>query len=126
MVDVAKLPIDLDHKDSALPKLLAWLDANNATRPSNLPTCVACADSVGCKVLDWGNQTVTLICLKNMSDEVVHCFIIRREEFDALPDESLIRTPLMLEGLETSGWSDQENVYLLIGSAPGVHVKAPQ
>lgn len=130
MVDVAKSTTRSDFKldlvESDLKKIFAFLNSKNAICPDDLPECVACADSVGCKIVAWGEESVTLICLKNESDLVVHCFIIPRREFDTLPNESRIRETLRVDDLETSGWSDQANVYLLVGSGPNVKVKAPK
>ena len=126
VVDVAQNPPKLDLKHHDLDALLAHLKKNNATCPDSLPSCVACADSVGCAVLEWGQESVTMICLNNQSGDVVHCFVIPRDQLEALPPEASMRKPLKMNKLTTSGWSDQKFVYVLVGSAPGVNVEAPK
>ncbi|MGI9240389.1 MAG: hypothetical protein ACR2RV_06280 [Verrucomicrobiales bacterium] len=125
MVEFAVSDFKLDHRESDLPKLYAWLNANNATCPTEIPDCVGCPESIGCKVVAWNDENVTLICLRNKTREVVHCFVVPRDQFDDLPDEKLLRESHSFDDLETCGWTDQENVYLLVGSASGVKVNAP-
>lgn len=125
MVEVAKSPFVLKFKDPDLPNLFTWLNDNQATCPSELPACVANSGSVGCTVVDWGEEKVTLICLKNDGDQTVHCFIVPRAEFGSLPEEAQIRKNHTVADLDTSGWSDTKHVYLLVGSEPGVPVKSP-
>ncbi len=76
---------------------------------------------------DLGNDdNVTLICLRNNASQVVHCFVIPRDEVKRLPDEKDIRSNYVLGGLETTAWSDDDFVYLLVGSEAGVKVTAPE
>ena len=67
-----------------------------------------------------------LSSLRNNASQVVHCFVIPRSEFKKLPAEKIIRSTQMIDGLETAAWSDEELVYLLIGSEEGVKVRAPE
>jgi hypothetical protein len=126
MVEFAASEFKLDHHEKDLPKIYTWLNANNATSPSTLPDCVDCKQSVGCKIIEWNNQRVTLICLRNGDDQVVHCFVVPRDEFAKLPDEQQIRNKLKVDQLETCGWTDPDNLYLLVGSTKAVRVKAPK
>lgn len=126
MVEFAVSEFKLDHRESDLKKLYAWLNANNATCPTEIPECVGCPESIGCKVVAWNDDDVTLICLRNTTNQVVHCFVIPRDQFDQLPDEAQIRSALTVAELETCGWTDRDNVYLLVGSAKGVGVNAPK
>lgn len=125
MVDFAVSNFQLDHRESDLSKLYAWLNANNATCPIEIPDCIGCPESIGCKVVAWNDKSVTLICLRNQTKEVVHCFVIPRGQFDELPDEKRLREILSLDDLDTCAWTDEENVYLLVGSERGVKVNAP-
>ena len=125
MVDFAHGKFELDLKDRELPKLYKWLNAKNATCPTNIPACIGTKESIGCKIIDWNEESVTLICLLTATDEVVHCFVLPLNDFESLPDEKLIRSTLKLDDLETCGWTDQDNLYLLVGSTKGVKVAAP-
>ena len=126
MVKLAVGEFELDHRESDLQKLYAWLNANNATCPTDIPECVGCPESIGCKVIAWNDDSVTLICLRNATNQVVHCFVIPRDQFGELPDEQRLRTELTVADLKTCGWTDQSNVYLLVGSAKDVRVNAPR
>ena len=123
--EIANSNFKLDLEEQDLPKLYAWLNANNATYPVAIPDCIGCHESVGCKIIDWSEDRVTLICLRNGTKQVVHCFVIPRSEIEKIPDEERIRATLAVGDLETCGWTDQNNLYLLVGSAKGVEVSAP-
>ena len=125
MVEIAHGGLKLDHHEKDLDRLYDWLNKVGATCPDELPVCVECTETVGCKIIDWNDDKVTLICLRNNSSQVVHCFVIPREQFDQLPDEAQIRNNLLMDGLDTTAWSDQELVYLLVGSKEGVKVTSP-
>jgi len=127
MVGLANSPLVLDHEHTDLKDIYEWLESKSATCPiDQLPQCADSTKAVGCKIIDWGEEkTVTLICFKNDEEQVVHCFVVPRELLKDLPGEDQIRKPLTLSNLETCGWTDEKFVYLLIGSAKGVHVSAP-
>ena len=128
MVEIARGELKLDHEDKELENLYDYLNKMEATCPTSLPVCVECTETVGCKVIGWNDEedSVTLICIRNNASQVVHCFVIPRSEFKKLPEEKIIRSNQMIDGLETTAWSDDELVYLLIGSKEGVKVKAPE
>ena len=126
MAEFAAGKFKLDHTDSELPKLYDWLNANNATCPTDLSVSVGVQDAVGCKVIEWNDESVTLICVRNETDQVVHCFVLPRDEFEDLPDEKLMRSRFMVDDLETRGWTDQDYLYLMVGSQKGVQVPTPK
>ena len=126
MVEFAQSDFELDHKDPDITKIYAWLHDKDAICPAGLPESIGAKEAFGCKVLDWDKNDVTLICLVNDSDQIFHCFIIPRSEFDTLPEEKTLRNTLKLDGVETCSWTDKEHLFLLVGSDKDVNVSAPE
>lgn len=126
MVEFASSNFKLDHTEESLPALYDWLNENDATCPTELSTSVAVESSVGCKVLEWNDESVTLICLRNDTNQVIHCFVLPHEEVESLPAESLMGTPFMMDELETCCWTDDDFLYLMVGSSKGVKLPTPK
>lgn len=122
MADFALNRLQLQHKGSALPELKGWLTAHNAPAIDRLSEGVASARGLGCAVVGWGDNRVSLICFKNSEDQVVHMFVIDRCVVDCDSVETLLAEKVEKSGLETAGWADDSKVYLLVGASSEVHL----
>ena len=123
MADYAKNKISLGHQASDWKELNQWLSTKTKLKCGDLPKSIASLNTKGCNVVDWGETHVTLYCFsKGDNGEVVHLFVIDKASLGDVPPCSILCEPLEAGGLETAGWQDEEKVYLLIGSKPGVHV----
>jgi hypothetical protein len=123
MADYAKNNLSLGHKASDWKELNSWLSTKTKLKCGDLPKSIASLNTMGCNVVDWGKTHVSLYCFaKGENGEVVHLFVIDKASLGDVPPCSILCKPLEAEGLETAGWQDEEKVYLLIGSKPGVHV----
>ena len=119
MVEFLESDFKLQHFNSDIAELNAWLKAKEASYPGKLPDCVDCPESIGCKIVEWEGQNVTLVCLRNSTKQTVHCFVVPRSVFEDIPDEELIRRKFTLKDLETCGWTDEKNLYLRMYSGTG-------
>ena len=108
-------------KSPQLRALLQRLDSQNAPVYRKFPECLEDREGVGCKVFEWGKHTVSLICFKKATGEVVHLFMIKREAIDGANPDTVFEVATR-HGLETRGWADSDNVYVLVAGAKGVTV----
>ena len=76
---------------------------------------------MGCKSIDWNGSKVGLVCFTNDSGDIVHLFTADKSSLNGTEIASLTN-PETIRGLETAGWSDDDHVYMLVGSKPGVGV----
>jgi hypothetical protein len=76
---------------------------------------------VGCAVLEWSSREVSMVCFKDSScGGIVHVFIIERSVLGDPDVEHQIAQKSRHRGLDTGGWVDEENVYLMVGDTPDV------
>ena len=123
MALLASKGITVDHKSDDIRELQSWVGEHAGTVIQKCPGCLEARKGVGCKVLKWGegDHSVSLVCFERDTGKVVHLFVISREALGAKKGAEI--TDATVEGLETVGWIDAENVYILIGSADGIPVK---
>jgi hypothetical protein len=98
-----------------LSKIQAWLQSNGATTNFDLPPGIQAVGVQGCKVIDWNNQKVTMICFfSKEKGEHLDLFIVNSPNGSLLPKA---RAPQFARenGLMTACWSKNDNVYLLTG-----------
>ncbi len=113
----------LHRRSGEFSELQTWLAANDA--PSGaLKPCVVCKEGVGCAVIRWGDQKVSMICFRDPGcggAGKVHAFVVDRSLFSDEEIAALERAKVQQRSrLETGGWADEEKVYLLVGDEPEV------
>lgn len=122
MASIATEGFELDHRTVNLVEARKWLSGNGAPVYEECPPCISKMKGVGCRKFQWNEHTVSVVCFEKESGNVVHLFVISRTAL-ADADSAGAKVPVkQLEGLETGGWIDGENVYLLIGSRRDVLV----
>ena len=88
---------------------------------ASIPEGLKAMGAMGCKTIDWDGRKVGLVCFTREDGELVHLFTTDKSGFN--PTElASITTPENTRGLNTVGWSDDEHVYMLIGSKPDIDV----
>ncbi|MEW6161036.1 MAG: hypothetical protein AB1813_26705 [Verrucomicrobiota bacterium] len=103
--------LDLESKD--VNKIREWLQQNKGHGDFALTRGLQELPGLGCRVLSWNGQKVTLICFGKMGPEEIHLFIADRAAFSQPPP----MTPQFAkEGAwQTASWSRGSKVYLLAG-----------
>lgn len=91
-----------------------------------LPGQLPGLEKIGCKVFDWNQHQVSLVCVRkgggdaeSPGSEVVHIFAI---DCTALVDPPESVSELDVDGMKTAAWCQDGVVYIIIGNAPGVEV----
>lgn len=123
MADYALTKVSLGHKANDWSELNDWLATKTPIKCGDLPKGIASLKTMGCNVVDWGEKHVSLYCFKKgATGEVVHLFVVDKVDMGDVPPCKILNQPRVSHGVETAGWQDEEKVYLLIGSKPGVVV----
>lgn len=112
----------LDHTTTDLDSIENWLKENNTPVYQGVPEALQALVPIGCKRLDWQGRTVSLVCFHTAEGKIVHMFIMDRDGVEK-SRFSDISTVANSNGLETGGWSTDQEIYLLVGSDPEVDVE---
>ena len=88
-----------------------------------VPRKIDTKKGVGCKVFEWNDNKVSIICFKRDEKKVVHMFVIERSALSDVDDFSDGKLSVAHHGgLENGGWIDSKNIYLLVGSSENIQV----
>jgi hypothetical protein len=109
-----------DHEHVAyeandLSKINAWLQSNGAATNFDLPPDLQAVGAQGCRVINWNEQKVTMICfLSKQKGEHMDLFIMDNPNGSGLPIDHSPQFA-MKNGLHTACWSKNNKFYLLAG-----------
>ena len=123
MVKIAADGFSLDHKSRTLSEARDWLESHGAPIYDECRPCISLMKGVGCRKFDWKDNIVSVLCFEKETGKVVHMFVVTKA---ALAEDlaSLDDVPYkLLEGVQTGGWRDDKNVYLLVGAKGDVVVR---
>ncbi|MEO0796866.1 MAG: hypothetical protein AAFX93_17025 [Verrucomicrobiota bacterium] len=111
----------LDHLSTELSTISNWLDENNSPNFQDIPEGLLAMEPIGCKQIDWRGESVSLVCFHRDDGKIVHLFIIEKRNGGS---NSFVEIERIAEshGLQTGGWSNEDSVFLLSGSEPGVRI----
>jgi hypothetical protein len=101
--------------------LKQWLIEHRGEPGFVLPPGLADKGIMGCKVLDWHGQGVTLLCLK-FGGKHVDVFVVNESD---LPGVSLGTAPRFgsERGVTTAAWRREGKIYFLAGNIPESDLK---
>ncbi len=103
----------LDLESTDVSEIKEWLSEQNAHGDFTLTQGLKEMPGIGCRVLSWKGQKVTLICFGEMGPEEVHLFIADRSAFAKRPP---MIPQFAKEGAwTTASWSRGDKVYMLAG-----------
>ena len=106
-----------------LNKAADWLEERDSPVYDQVPEAIVNYEGMGCQTFAWGPQQVSLVCFKNEHEELVHLFVIERADLeDVATPASPLEELLVEQRLETAGWSDDQHVYMIVGSEPDVKI----
>jgi len=119
---IANSIVKLDYTSTDLADVTAWLRGEQLPMYGEISPALAAQDTLGCKEIPWRDATVTLICFHNPDGGIVHLFVMPKAEAPAGGINALEEHRRAF-ALNSVGWEDSENVYLLVGSEPAVEVE---
>ncbi len=113
----------LDHTTKDLSNAKMWLEERGHPVYAKTPDAIVNYRGMGCKSFQWGDHHVSLVCFEKDNKELVHLFVIEREGLDgSIHEAEDLSRMLVKHERETGGWYDDEHVYVLVGSEPGVEI----
>jgi hypothetical protein len=118
MVSFIKLPPPLELETSSLERIQNWLSHNQAAADLSIPPGLSALEPVGCRVLSFRGEKVTLICFRRSGKRLAHLLVMDRK---ALPKLRSNSAPVFAQEGEwaTAVWAKGDRVYLL--AAQGEH-----
>ena len=111
MIEFAQHRMDgLDYKSETIPDIRQWLANRSIHGGFVAPASLAGLPAKGCRLLQWNDQQVALICFSTDA-EPVHLYVLDYNEMQGVPpsEQPDVRT---LGDWQTTGWSQGGKVYL--------------
>ena len=111
MVSFVRLGGALDMESQDLGQIKEWLSKKEAS-PGFVPPRLAALQPLGCRLLSFRGQTVTLICFKRDNDRLAHLFVVDRA---ALPQMKSGAPPVFagVGDWMTASWVENDRVYMI-------------
>jgi hypothetical protein len=110
---------ELQLKTSNLDEVQAYLASQGAPCDLIIPQTLENEPSLGCRVLDWRDRKVTLVCFRlgDPQGQVAHLLIMDAHTLRDAPEAQL--TFDELEPYSTASWRQGDQIYLLATAAGG-------
>ena len=104
----------LDFTSQDPREVKQWL-ANRGDTPADfvIPAGLNGRPSIGCCVMNWHGQKVSMVCFEMENRKVAHLFVVDRARLRNVP--SMAQALTAGNGINTVAWSDRKNVYVLAG-----------
>ncbi len=111
MVSFIRLGGALDMESDNLGKIEKWLSQKDAA-PQFIPPNLAALQPLGCRLLSFRGQTVTLICFQRGPDGLAHLFVVNRA---AMPQMKPGSPPVYTNTGDwtTAAWAENGRVYMI-------------
>jgi hypothetical protein len=112
MLSFVKLPPPMELESSNLEHIQNWLAKAAAPTDVFIPPGLATLDPIGCRVLFFRGQRVTLICFRRSGKNLAHLLVVDR---GVLPKLRTIRNPIFAPdgSWMTASWQRDNRIYLL-------------
>jgi anti-sigma factor RsiW len=113
----------VDVENSDMKQVVAWLGEHHGENKFVLPTALNGANGlVGCRVLDWHGQKVSMLCYGLNGAGHVDLFVAESKIF---PDAPPVDSPQFASsgGMPTASWSHDGMVYLMVGHSADADLK---
>lgn len=101
----------VDLQSDSLESIRGYLHQHNAPVPGEMPPAIDPYPELGCSVIEWGGETVSVISMHDNED--VHVYVVRKSVF---PDLSEGPQPRLhkLGQVVVLGWTDGDLHYFLV------------
>jgi hypothetical protein len=111
MVDFVRFDPPLEMESHDLGAIKNWLAKRDAT-PMDIPPRLAALQPLGCRILSFRGQKVTLICFRRDGDRLAHLFVIDRA---AMPKMKPGEKPVFADAGEwtTASWVENDRLYMI-------------
>lgn len=120
-INMNKDGFDLDHSDSDVVKVKAWLAEHGAPGDAVLRAGLNDAMPYGCKIIDWRGRKVSMMCFGKHDDEA-HLFVVNREAIRDLGGLEAGRIE-RIGGLQVIAWQDDKRAYVMVGNSETTELK---
>jgi hypothetical protein len=113
---VADTAASLDHLDletSDYQKIQEWLQGHSAPNTFTIRGKLNAKSSVGCRLFQWNEQKVSLVCFEIGNHKVAHLFVMDRSALSNSPVAGPPQFSTARNGIGTASWSDGSQVYVL-------------
>lgn len=109
---------DMENKDAVV--LQRWLEAQNA--PAALPETLRTLSSLGCKTISSAGRSVSIICFKMETGELLHLAVTEQGSSSS----ALATSPRFVEedGWRTASWNASGHAYMLATKASAPELRA--
>ncbi|HLX96251.1 MAG TPA: hypothetical protein VKU37_10960 [Verrucomicrobiae bacterium] len=104
----------VDAEAGDMKQAVAWLGVHHGENNLVLPAALNGSGLMGCRVLDWHGQKVSMLCYRLHGSTHVDLFVAEATMF---PDAPPLDKPQFArsEGMPTASWSHNGKAYLLVG-----------
>lgn len=102
----------LEFKSSDVAAVRAWLAQNDSHADLILPAGLEGRPSLGCRVLDWQDRKITLVCFQLNHRQVAHLLVVDRSLFPDAPGESPAFQ--QVADVATTSWSRGDKTYVVV------------
>lgn len=111
MVSFIEISPRLEMMSDDLGEIKQFL-AKNDTAQMKVPPHLAALEPIGCRVLSYRREKVTLICFQRKEDGLAHLFVV---DGAALPEMKPGQKPIIAQEGEwaTATWAENDSVYLV-------------
>jgi anti-sigma factor RsiW len=111
MVSFVRIDPPLEMESNNLGAIKNWLTKRDAA-PMDIPPRLAALQPVGCRILSFRGQEVTLICFRREGDRLAHLFVVDRA---AMPKMKPGEKPVFADTGEwtTASWVEKDRVYMI-------------
>jgi anti-sigma factor RsiW len=113
----------VDVENSDMKQVVAWLGEHHGENKFILPAALNGANGlVGCRVLEWHGQKVSMLCYGLSGAGHVDLFVADAKVF---PDAPPVDSPQFASsgGMPTASWSHDGMVYLMVGHSADADLK---
>lgn len=113
----------VDIENSDMKRVVAWLAEHHGESRFTLPVALnGNSGLMGCRVLDWHGQKVSMLCYGLNGPGHVDLFVT---EADVFPDAPPVDRPQFASsgGMPTVSWSHDGKVYLMVGHGNAVDLE---
>ena len=111
MTSFIQMPPPLQMESGDLGEIRNWLAEKNAA-PVKVPARLAALQPLGCRVLSFRGQQVSLICFKREGKHLAHLFVVDRAALPKLEAEAG-QTFSNEQGWMTATWVEDDRVYMI-------------
>lgn len=103
--------VELESSD--ISQLLRFLENSDAPSALNLPPNLLRLSAVGCRVLRFRGENVSLLCFERQPEKLVHLFVVNRKVVDGLRANRKQPQFGRYREWATAAWTEGEHAYLL-------------